>query len=67
MFSEQEFSQGIFVLLLYHYFVNWKIISLKTVILMIDKKNTFSYNLVDFAQFLLGTNFVCGAFDNCPV
>ena len=35
---------------------------------MIDKKNTFSYNLVDFAQFLLGTNFVCGAFDNyCPV
>ena len=34
---------------------------------MIDKKNTFSYNLVDSAQFLLGTNFVCGAFDNCPV
>ena len=55
MFSEQEFSQGIFVLLLYHYFVNWKIISFKTIILMIDKKNTFSYNLVDFAQFLLGT------------
>lgn len=67
MFSEQEFSQGIFVLLLYHYFVNWKIISFKTIILMIDKKNTFSYNLVDFAQFLLGTNFVHGAFDDCPV
>ena len=67
MFSEQEFSQGIFVLLLYHYFVDWKIISFKTIILMIDKKNTFSYNLVDFAQFLLGTNFVHSAFDNCPV
>ena len=25
---------------------------------MIDKKNTFSYNLVDFAQFLLGTNLI---------
>ena len=34
---------------------------------MIDKKNTFSYNLVDFTQFLLGTNFVRGAFDDCPV
>ena len=67
MFSEQEFSQGIFVLLLYHYFVNWKIISFKTIILMIDKKNTFSYNLVDFTQFLLETNFVHGAFDDCPV
>ena len=67
MFSEQEFSQGIFVLLLYHYFVNWKIISFKTITLMIDKKYTFSYNLVNFAQFLLGTNFVHGAFDDCPV
>ena len=66
MFSEQEFSQGIFVLLLYH-FVNWKIISFKTIILMIDKKNTFSYNLVDFTQLLLETNFVHGAFDDCPV
>ena len=34
---------------------------------MIDKKNTFSYNLVDFAQFLFRTNFVYGAFDDCPV
>ena len=34
---------------------------------MIDKKNTFSYNLVDFAQFSLGTNFVRGAFEDCPV
>ena len=33
---------------------------------MIDKKNTFSYNLVDFFTWNK-FNFVHGAFDDCPV